>query len=140
MAAFSSAHTCVPVPPLFLDHSLTVQQEFKITERNFNEHGGSYFEIGNVCSSTGYYGIFQGKPRLSHQATPLCWEPHRLQAPDEESAILGFSELTVDKKLHSAVSAITVSHMVGDSAKAQGCSLCSCGLVCSKMLCHWWGH
>lgn len=67
-------------------------------------------------------GILQGKPHLRQQATALCWEPHRLQAPDKESAVLGFSELTVGKKLHSAGSAITVSHTVGDSAKAALCA------------------
>lgn len=54
-----------PVPLLSLDHSLAAQQEFKITGYNFNEYGRRYFEIGNVCSSTGCYGIFQGKPHLS---------------------------------------------------------------------------
>lgn len=54
-----------PVPLLSLDHSLAAQQEFKITGHNFNEYGRRYFKIGNVCSSTGCYGIFQGKPHLS---------------------------------------------------------------------------
>lgn len=64
-AAFSSAHTPRPCPSAALDHSLAAQQEFKITGHNFNEYGRRYFEIGNVCSSTGCYGIFQGKPHLS---------------------------------------------------------------------------
>lgn len=40
-------------------------------------------------------------------------QPHCLQALDvgsEQSEILGFSELTVNKKLHCAVSGLTASH------------------------------
>lgn len=43
-------------------------------------------------------------------------QPHCLQALDvgsEQSAILGFSELTVNKKLQCAVSGLTASHMGG---------------------------
>lgn len=65
---------------------------------------------------------FPGKASPQHQATALCWEPLRSQPPDEEAAILGFSELTVDKQLHSALSAITVGHTAGGGAKAALCA------------------
>lgn len=65
---------------------------------------------------------FPGEASPQHQATALCWEPHRSQPPDEEAAILGFSELTVDKQLLSAVSPITVGHTAAGGAEAALCA------------------
>ena len=87
-------------------------------------------------------------------------QPHCLQALDvgsEQSEILGFSELTVNKKLHCAVSGLIASHKEKkkererDSFDSAEAALCAAGhqqclaavssqplqQVCSKMLCCW---
>ena len=101
------------------------------------------------------------------RATALCWELLHscavyglpIQASSEQSATLGFSELTVNKQLSlQCLILLTATKENYKKKKPRPAteprgSLCSYGLAglaavchqplqwaCSKMLCHWWGQ